>query len=677
VHNRRILVLFCVIAAAFFAVEIWLFSLQVVRGDYYAEYADRQRLALMPLDVARARILTSDGAVLAEDRLAFDVAVVIGKLDPSKERRIRGPLRSLFYVPRREKLLGISEARWQVREETRDGKARVLVKAWSKLDVELPDARSRPMLDVVERQSEFALPEHLVRSVTRLAQLSGSPSDELLASVIQTAVDVARLRTPVFAAVPILKGVDYDIVAAVETRPEEFRGFQIETRFERAAPSGPLAPHLVGYLSKFDRRDMDRATTKYRGWPPSGYFMKLRAGRAGVEKSMDEVLRGEFGMECVEHDHLNRRQRVLADAPATPGRDVVLTIDSRLQKRVEKELEGSVGAAVFLDVKTGHVLAIASSPKYDPARFRQDYAELSRDPGRPLVNRALAAMFPLGSVFKIATALAALEKGSVPASVNCTGFIRLGRRTFHCHRTYGHGTLGLTDAIKYSCNVFFYRTAQRTGDAALIEMARRLGLGSKTGVSVPGEAGHDRHFPRAARGGELLNLAIGQGRLVVTPLQVAQMVAAVANDGVLAPPRVVRELRPFDTDSIAAEVLPDPRRPRSLGISKRAIDAVRLGLYKVVNEYGGTGNRAFQNFTRPFKVCGKTSTAQRGTGQPNVGWFAGYAPHDKPRVAFAIAIDGLTARQGGGSTAAPVARKIFDAMPLDLLGLEQAKQDPK
>jgi len=673
VHNRRILVLFCVIAAAFFAVEVWLFSLQIVRGDYYAEYADRQRLALLPLDVARARILTSDGAVLAEDRLAFDVAVVIGKLDPSNERRIRGPLRSLFYVPRREKLLGINEARWQTREVTQDGKTALLVEARSKLDVELQDAHGQPMLDVVERRCKFVLPDHVLRSVTRLARVSGRPRDELLAGVIRAAMDVARLRTPVFAAVPIIKGVDYSVVAAVETRPEQFRGFQIETRFERTAPSGALAPHLVGYLSKFNRRDVDKAMKKYRGWPPRGYFMRLRAGRAGVEKSMDEVLRGEFGMECVERDYLNRRQRTLADAPASPGRDVVLTIDSRLQKLTEKALEGSVGAAVFLDVKTGAVLAIASSPKYDPARFQQDYPRLARDPARPLVDRAVAGMFPLGSVFKIVTVLAALEKGTVPASVNCTGSIRLGRRTFRCHRTYGHGTLGLTDAIKYSCNVFFFRTAQRTGGAALIEMARRLGLGRKTGVRVPGEAGHARYFPRVARGGELLNLAIGQGRLVVTPLQVAQMVAAVANDGVLVPPKVIRELRPFDTDSVAAEVLPDPRRPRPLGISKRAIDAVRLGLYKVVNEYGGTGYRAFRNFDRPFKVCGKTSTAQRGMGRPNVGWFAGYAPHDRPRVAFAVAIDGLTAHQGGGSTAAPVAREILEAMPLDLLGLKRTK----
>jgi len=680
VHKRRITVLFCAIVAAFALVEVRLFYLQIVRGEHYTDYAERQRIGLLPLNVARARILTSDGAVLAEDKLAFDIAVVIGKLDPSDERRIRGPLRRLFYVPRREKLHRIQDAGWNIRtEQDERGRPRTIVEAWSKLEIEYTHEDGEPALDLDPRRQEFALPEHVVNAAGELALLTGEPRGELLDKVIKAAMDAARLRIPVFSPVPIIKGVEYETVAAVETRAGDFRGFQVRTRFERVTPNGSLAPHLVGYLAKFDRRDVAAAVEKYRGWPGRGYFMNLRIGRAGIEKTMDGVLRGEFGMECIERDHLNRRQRVLVDAPPQAGRDVVLTIDARLQKIVEEAMEGIVGAAVFLDVRTGHILAIASSPKYDPARFRQDYAELAANPDQPLWNRTVRGRLPLGSVFKIVTALAALEKGCVPASVNCQGAIRFGRRTFRCHRRYGHGPEDLTDAIKHSCNIFFYRTAQQAGDEALIAMARRLGLGRRTGVKIQQE--HGGNLPPGAPGGELLNLAIGQGKLLVTPLQIAQMLAAVANGRVLMPAKIIQELRPFDADSPAAEALPDERRPRELGISKQSIDAVRLGLYKAVNEYGGTGFRAFRDFGRPFKVCGKTSTAERRARRggevvsDNVGWFAGYAPHDKPRVAFAVAVERLGGRQGGGSTAAPIARRILEAIPLELLGLEDPEEE--
>jgi len=690
--RRRILVLFTVILAAFLAVEARLFYLQVVQGAYYRDYADRQRVGLLPLDCVRARILSRDGAVLAQDELAFDVAVVIGRLDPAKERRLRRPLRRLFYVPRRQKLIRIREARWDVvAEPLEDGSTRLAVNASSKLEVEVRDDDDRPMVRVVDRRLEhpLRLPAYLVRSVTRLAELTGTPRDELIAEVLETAMNVARLHTPVSAPVPIIKGVGYDVVAAVETRPENFRGFQIEIRYERRAPAGPLAPHLVGHVSAFRPEDVEAAVEKHPGWPGRAYFLTLRAGRTGIERAMDGILRGEFGTECIERDHLNRRQRVLTDAPATPGRDVVLTIDSRLQKLVERAMAEpdypgatgpAVGAAVFLDVRTGAILAVASSPTYDPACFRDQerYRATREDTNAPLFDRAFHGRLPLGSVFKIVTALAALENDCVPASVICTGAIRFGRRgrVFRCHRT--HGQVELVTAIKKSCNVFFYRTGQQVGDRALIRMAHRLGLGRKTGVRVPGESAGN--LPRTAPGGELLNLSIGQGELLVTPLQVARMVAVVANGGVLVPPRVIEELRPFEDDEAEGRLPHDPRRPVRLAISKASLDLVRLGLYKVVNEPGGTGHRAFGGFDRGFAVCGKTSTAQRRArrnGQAvrdNVGWFAGYAPHKKPRVAFAIAVERLT-RLGGGSTAGYIGRQIFDQIPLDLVGVPDADEE--
>ena len=262
-HKRRITVLFGCVVAAFALVEVRLFYLQGVRGEHYAEYADRQRIGLLPVDVARARILTSDGAVLAEDRLACDIAVVIGKLDPSGERRIRGPLRRLFYVPRREQLRRIADAGFEIRPPAGDG-APPTVRAWSKLHVEFRDGDGGPLVDIVDREVEFPVPERVVTSADELARLTGEPADEILLRVLETAVDVARLRTPVFSPVAVLEGVAYETVAAVETRPAAFRGFVVRTRFERVTPSGPLAPHLVGYLAKFNRRDVETAVERYR-----------------------------------------------------------------------------------------------------------------------------------------------------------------------------------------------------------------------------------------------------------------------------------------------------------------------------------------------------------------------------------------------------------------------------
>ena len=680
-YNNRIRALFCATVLAFFAVEARLFYLQVVRGEHYRDYADRQRVGLLPSNAARARILTSDGVVLAEDRLAFDVSVVIGKLDPPRERRLRDPLRRLFYVTKDERLLRVVGTDFSVcRTQLDDGGVRVTVEAWSKLEVEVPDSRGDLALHDVERDSgEFTLPGPLVDSVDRLARMTGEDGDELLKRVLGIALDVARLRTPVSAAVRVVEDVDYDaVVSVVETRPEEFRGFEITTRYERSAPAGPLAPHLVGYVGTFNEDDVKAAMEKYQGWPGRAYFINQRIGKAGVEKSMDDLLRDEFGLRCIERDNMGRLQEVLADAPPQPGRDVVLTIDSRLQKLLKDAMSGSVGAGVFIDVKTGEVLAIASSPAYDPDRFRRDYAELAADPEAPLFDRAVDARLPLGSVFKIVTALAAVEKNCVPPVVDCTGSVEYGGRTFRCNSRWGHGPMDLRGAIKHSCNVFFYRTAMRAGDEALIAMAHRLGLGRATGIRMPHES--PGNVPLTARGGALLNLAIGQGDLTVTPLQVARMVAAAANGGVLVTPGIVRELRPFGGAGPAAEMLADDREPVPLGLPQEGLDAVRAGLYKAVNESGGTGARAFDGFERAFAVCGKTSTAQRkgvrdgGVVSDNVGWFAGYAPHDNPRVAFAIAVEHLGPGEGGGSRAAPVARKVFDSIPLELLGLGPAGQ---
>ncbi len=767
-HKRRLRILFLVMVAMALVIQGRLVFLQIVRGDHYRDYADRQSVALSPIDVARGRILTSDGVVLAEDRLRYDVAVIIGRLDPSDERAIRHPLRRLFWVPRSQKLVRIADTEWRLRTENGpDGQPKVIVEAESELEVEVLDQRQQPLLKVVHRKNEFPLPDHLIRSVTQIDRLTRPSRDELagaagelldaaqttpgqtlpepvrtavnkvgsaldaadadlrrtlraaagelaaeikkhegadlpagliaaadrlhrkardrrqeiLADVLDTAVDVARLRTPVSAPVTIIKDVCYDrAVVPIETRADEFRGFVIQPNRRRDAET-ILAPHLIGYVSGFNEADVERKLRQYPGWPGRSYFMQQRAGRDGIEHKLDDHLRGRFGVECVERDHLNRPQRELARAPATPGRDVLLTIDSRLQAIVEdalanaayREGRSAVGAAVVADVHTGHILAIASSPTYDPAVFRSTHAyqRLVDDPDHPLFNRAMRARLPLGSVFKLVTALAGLENNAGSGRVNCAGGMQYGRRYFRCHSP--HGTLDLEQAIQRSCNTYFFVVGRQIGDSALIDMAGRFGFGRKTGVEFPSE--RPGNLPAQAAGGELLNMTIGQGQLAVTPVQTVQMMAALANGGTLVPVTLVRELRSFQEEG-DGQPLHDSRRSEQLGISRSSLDMVRSGMYRAVNEQGGTGRVAFSGFNRPFKVCGKTSTAQRTVRRngevvvDNVGWFAGFAPHDRPQIAFVVAVERLSRGDSGSRTAGPIARDILDRIPLELLGIE-------
>lgn len=655
-HNRRINALFIGFLLVFFAVAVHLARLQLVHSDDYRSSAERQRISLVPLDVARARILASDGSVLVEDRIVYDVAVVLSVLDPNSRREIRGPMRGLFYVRQTEKLRAITGAGWYVEGDN--------VHAWSKLDIETKDAKG-PVFHESSRKVTFNLPPRVIGSLQKLSLLTGKTYESLLAGVLDAAVDAARMRTPVHEPVAIATDVAFNTIAAIETSPEDFRGFVITRRFERATPSGPLAAHVLGNVARFSNLDVNNAMQKYSGWPGAGFFSQQRIGRNGIELMMDNELRGEFGLECIVHDNLGRRQSLVADTPPNPGHDVVTTLDLRLQTIVQEALEGEVGAAVFIDLQTGNIIAIASSPGFDPATFGQDYTALASNRDQPLFDRAARGHLPLGSVFKLATAIAMLESGRGGEKIECTGMVLEGTRIYRCHNRYGHGVLNLEEAIKVSCNCYFYEAGRRVGSDALIGAAAKLGYGRATGSKIPGEYGGN--LPMRVNGGQLVNLSIGQGELLVTPLQVAQMMAIIANGGKIYQPRLLKELRPFDTDSLAVLSIGETAPPKDAGISKASFDAIKAGMYRVVNEQGGTAYKVFGDFDRGFKICGKTSTAQRRPGD-NVGWFAGFAPHDNPRIGFAIAVERLSGSDGGGSTAAPVGRKIFDKIPLELLG---------
>jgi penicillin-binding protein 2 len=370
--------------------------------------------------------------------------------------------------------------------------------------------------------------------------------------------------------------------------------------------------------------------------------------------------------------------RVIRHVLPQAGKDLILTLDAKVQEVAEKELKatGHPGAAVLLNPQTGELLALASSPGFDPNQFMplgdsDERKKLLSDPDLPLYNRTIQALYPPGSTFKIITSLAGLENATLdPAKkVYCSGSYTLGTRIFHCWKPHGHGWVDFQKGLSESCDVYFYQVGQDIGPVAIEEMAKHFGLGSPTGVDLPHEKKGDLPIAIKTRhgqhwqGGDTLNYAIGQGALQVTPLQMADLVSMVANGGELWQPYLVSESRRFGQ---LVEHLGQPRMVNHIVISEKSLSLVRDALLEAVRH--GTGVAAQ---IPGIDVAGKTGTAQASKGKDQA-WFVAYAPADKPQVACSVLVE-----HGGhgASAAAPIARDMI-AMALKPAEAGKIEQHP-
>ncbi len=526
------------------------------------------------------------------------------------------------------------------------------------------------------------------RMWSELARLSGVPPDELARrrETVRQRVEVirqsiaeyhgrrVRVREETYGertsvAHPIVYDVDFKTVGAIASRPEDFPGLVIETTRKREYAQGAAAPHIIGRMGEVTAEEL-LAGGANEPFPPGDlrrYWPGDWLGRGGAEGAGESILRGARGLyqKGIEGNFLE-------DIEAVPGRDVRLTLDIALQTDVEDVLDHQPtggrrpAAAVVIDVRTGEVLVLATAPRYDNRTFGTDFAALVRDPARPLVNRAVYGLYPLGSVFKAVTATAALMEGVLTpqTTFSCEGVLDPANpNRFRCHvmlsRGYGHGPMQLRAGIQKSCDIYFYHVAEALGrqpsrperavpgdgrrtDLALARdrlraWAGRLGFGRPTGIGLPGEPAGCIDVR------DVRNMAIGQGELMVTPLQTAQLYALVATDGRMPPLRLFRDRPPAETS-----------RP-GLSLDPRLMATLRDAFAAVVNEPGGTG---YGTSNLPdIRIAGKTGTAQAGTGGDHA-WFAGFAPAENPRVAFAVIVE-----HGGhgGEVAGPIAREIVRA----------------
>jgi penicillin-binding protein 2 len=497
-----------------------------------------------------------------------------------------------------------------------------------------------------------------------------------------------------FESLPIRSRLSDEEVARVAANRFRFPGVEVKARLFRQYPLGPVAAHAIGYINRINRTDLEAIEEKGES---ANYKGSEHIGKTGLEKSYEFHLHGQTGYEKVEIDAGGRAVRNLSRTPPTPGNNLTLTLDIKLQEIAEKAFGERRGALVAIEPSTGGILALVSTPTFDPNLFvdgirSEDWDQLNNSPNRPMVNRALNGAYPPGSTFKPFMALAALETGKrTPAqAIADPGSFTFGGHTFRDDKKGGHGMVDMYKSIVESCDTYYYMLANDMGIDSIARFMAPIGFGSKTGIDIDGESvgvlpspeWKKRRFRKPEQqkwfGGETISIGIGQGYNAYTPIQLAQAMAALANDGVLYRPHLVRHI----TDSRSGEkTLIEPEPLRVLPWKKQNIETIKRAMVGVNKE--GTGARAFAG--AEYVSGGKTGTAQvfslKGAEYKahkikeelrDHALFIAFAPAEQPKIALAVLVE----NGGFGSqSAAPIARMVLDYYLLGKSPLGAAKED--
>jgi penicillin-binding protein 2 len=505
--------------------------------------------------------------------------------------------------------------------------------------------------------------EHSLRTLATHIDLKESDIGKLLKQARQS-------RS--FAPLEISDRLTWDDVARVEVNLPDLPGVSIDEGEIRHYPFGDATAHIIGYVGRVAKSDQTEDD-------PLLSLPGFRVGKSGLEKFLDRDLRGRSGSSQMEVNVVGREVRELKKTAPVPGQRMTLSLDAELQRYAQNRMiESKSASAVIMDAHTGAVYALASYPSFDPNHFTrgipaEKWEELLADPTFPLTNKALAGQYPPGSTFKMVTALAGLEQGTINAhnTVSCPGHYTYGDTKFHCWKPSGHGTMNVVTALRESCDTYFYKISTDVGIDRIAAMARRLGLGDKTGLELAEERPGlmpDQQWKKSKMGqgwqaGETIVSSIGQGYILATPLQLAVMTARLVNGGFAVKPWLVSKIGDQ----------PQHQSPwPSLGIKPKNLEIIKQGMDQVVGHERGTA-RGAQIPEEGFEMGGKTGTAQvkritkqeRAMGIKNetLAWkyrhhalFVGYAPAQAPRYVCCVVVE----HGGGGSAvAAPIARDLL------------------
>ena len=597
-YKKRLKRLFCFFLAAFLTLAARLTHLQLVRGPELRAHSLAQVEKLVEIPSRRGNILDRKGRLLAtSEPTTFNAAIILDKYNRMQEADAQRAIREICGH------LGIDEAELH---------RRIL---------------------------------RINRAIEEMRTSEKNAYGRLL---------VARRES--LTPHPIIRNLPLRKVAPLEIESSRFEFMTIVPSYSRKYPFGEAGGHVLGYMWEIYAKQFTRYRHSYDGTPYKSYHISEQIGRSGAESFANARLRGERGARLVLMDNRNRTRGVLWEKPPVPGKDVRMTIDIAWQAAAAAALQrvGRRGAMVVMDIHDGEILVSVSIPRFDPATVRSDYARLIANDDKPLINRATNGLYPLGSVFKIVDALAALEEGALAIEAgktyDCYHRFELGDTVFGC--TGFHGEIGLREALKRSCNIFFYKLALEMGPMPLARWAGRLGLGQDAGLRMVRPA--PGYIPSPAnerlwRKGDTVNLSIGQGKVLATPLQVARMMAVFGNGGHLVRPRL------FVTDP------PASKRMEGSDRLARHIAVINDAMRAVVTERKGTAHNTASSDR--VTLIGKTGTAQAPRGKHH-GWFAGLEldADGRARTAFAAIIEDIPEGTHAGDTAALAVRRFYEAV---------------
>ncbi len=526
-------------------------------------------------------------------------------------------------------------------------------------------AANQPNYRVVIVREQAGDPARVLADLARLIDLPEETRQDILDTME---------RHSAFVSVPVAEHLDWQDFARISANAPALPGINTEVGLDRIYPQAEAYSHIVGYVGPVSDTDLAR----YENPDPVLKIPDFRVGKTGIERKLEDLLRGSAGTSRIEVNSAGRVMRELGRSEGRNGADLQLTVGDDLQKYAQYRLQGESAAAVVMDVQSGDLHAMASTPGFDPNLFiygisSKDWNALRDNPYRPLADKTISGVYPPGSTFKMVVALTALEEGVIEPDefINCPGYYDLGNRRFHCWRRGGHGRVDLSNSLKQSCDVYYYEISQRVGIEKIATMARRLGLGEVPSLPLPAMAAglvptkqyKQDKFQQPWFIGDTLNSAIGQGFVLASPLQLAVLSARIAS-GRMVEPRLIRRVNG----------VPQPlERPPRIGLSDTQLDHVRFGMFRVGNERRGTAY-ASRIAEESMRMAGKTGTSQvrqitaaeRAAGvtkNEDLPWerrdhalFVGFAPYDNPIFSISVVVE----HGGSGShTAAPIARDIM------------------
>lgn len=490
-----------------------------------------------------------------------------------------------------------------------------------------------------------AIPEDVIPEVyPRLAKLLSLTEKEIRQRM-------SAGREYPFAPALIKSDISRELAFKIEERRPELPGVSIRVDGIRHYPYGETASHVIGYIGAISKKE-------YASFDRERYGMNSMIGRSGIEKVFDDRLRGWRGGEQIEVNARGELVQILSERKPEPGSDITLTLDLEFQKRIMEMIRGLHASVAVLDLETEGLLALASAPAYDPNIFvspgaNEQRLALLKGQDSPLLDRGIRAAYPPGSVFKLVTALAGLETGKITPATRfvCHGTFRLGpkAKVVHCWFSEGHGSINLYEAIERSCNVYFFNVAKRLSPDAIAHYARELGLGEPLKLEIaniapgfiPDTSWKKSRFRQPWYQGETLNMAIGQGYVLVTPFEILRLTSIIAKDGRRVEPHLVVQ---------------DPRMrvdgPR-VAIHEQNLNVIKKAMLQVVESDYGTGQLARVDFD---KLAGKTGTAQ-APPQKAHSWMTGFFPYKNPKIAFVVFVEH---GGSGGITSARLVKQILE-----------------